>query len=131
MSPVSGLWSKDRRWHGFTLIEVIGALVIFSVGVLMVMQVSGALTTRMRYAGARSEIVVLANERLDSIESTPLDSLTAGSVTDTVTVQGWSYARVVTVTSVTSVLARVQVTLSPVDGVGPSHALTSYTAAVW
>jgi hypothetical protein len=43
------------------LIEVIGALVIFSVGVLMVMQVSGAMGILMRYAGVRSEIVVIAN----------------------------------------------------------------------
>jgi len=117
--------------QGFTLIEVVGALVIFSVGVIMVMQVSGALTTQMRYSGTRSEIVVLANEQLDSIESAPLDSLTAGTTTDTLTVQGWSYERLVTVTALTPVLSRVEVTITPVDGGGPSYAVTSYTSAVW
>lgn len=116
---------------GFTLIEVIGALVIFAVGILMIMQVSGALTTQMRYAGIRSEIVALAAERVDSIESAPFDSVDAGTVQDTVTVQGWSYLRTVTVTSVTPVLARIEVELVRTDGLGPSHAVTSYTSDVW
>jgi Tfp pilus assembly protein PilV len=113
------------------LIEVIGALVIFSVGVLMVMQVSGAMGTQMRYAGVRSEIVVIANERLDSLEVVPLASLTAGTLTDTVVVQGMAYRRSSTVTSLTAVLARVDVSMLPVGGEGPSHAVTSYTSAVW
>ena len=68
-------WSRSRSSGGFTLIEVIGALVIFSVGVLMVIQVSGALGTQMRYAGARSELSTMAGERLDSLESLPIASL--------------------------------------------------------
>lgn len=119
------------RRRGFTLIEVLGALVIFSVGVLMVMQVGGALSTQMRTAGARSQIVVLAHASLDSIEATPLDSLTVGTVLDTVVVQGWSFQRTMTVTSVTPILSRVDVTVAPSGGGGPSHAVTSYTSAVW
>lgn len=119
------------RVSGFTLIEVIAALVIFSVGILMVMQVGGALSTQMRYAGARSEIAVLANAQLDSIESMPFDSITVGTVRDTVSVQGWSYERVVVVTSITAVLARVEVELARVDSLGPRHTVTSFTSAVW
>lgn len=126
-----GSWSLDGRRGGFTLIEVIGALVIFSVGVLMVMQVSGALGTQMRYAGVRSEIVVLANERLDSLEVTPVASLTAGTTTDTVLVQGLEYERVVVVTSLTAVLARIEISMVPVEGVGPTHGMVSYTSEVW
>lgn len=122
--------ATDGR-RGFTLIEVLGALVIFSVGVLMVMQVGGALSTQMRTAGARSEIVVLANASLDSIEATPLDSLTMGTALDTVVAQGWTFQRTVTVTSLTAILARVDVTINPAGGSGPSHAVTSYTSAVW
>lgn len=129
MSP--GSWSATRLNRGFTIIEVVGALVIFSVGVLMLIQSSGALGTQMRYAGARSEIVVLANERLDSIEAAPLDSLTAGTTLDSVTVQGFLYERLVTITSLTPVLARIDVSLTPVEGVGPSHVVTSYTSAAW
>jgi prepilin-type N-terminal cleavage/methylation domain-containing protein len=116
---------------GFTLIEVIGALVIFAVGTLMIMQVSGALTTQTHYAGVRSEIVALAAEQVDSIESAPFDSVDAGAVEDTVMVQGWPYVRTVTVTAVTPVLARIEVQLVRSDGLGPSHAVTSYTSDVW
>jgi prepilin-type N-terminal cleavage/methylation domain-containing protein len=116
---------------GFTLIEVVGALLIFSVGVLMVIQVSGALGTQMRYAAIRSEIVVLTNERLDSLEAAPLASISAGTVADTVSVRGLSYERLVTVTSITAVLARIDVSIAPVEGAGPSHAVTSYTSAAW
>jgi prepilin-type N-terminal cleavage/methylation domain-containing protein len=123
--------ATDGRRRGFTLIEVIGALVIFSVGVLMVMGTGSALTTQMRYSGARSEIVVLANAGIDSIEATPFDSLSAGTRQDTMTVQGWSYERTLVVTLLTPVLGRVEVTLAPVDSTGPSHSVTSYTSAVW
>ncbi|MEM7416433.1 MAG: prepilin-type N-terminal cleavage/methylation domain-containing protein [Gemmatimonadota bacterium] len=116
---------------GFTLIEVLGALVIFSVGILMVMQVGNSLTVQMRNAGARTEIVELAGSSLDSIEAMPLDSLTAGTVVDTMTVQGWAYQRNVVVTSITAVLARVDVTISPVSGEGPSHDVTSYVSGTW
>ena len=124
-------WPPTRREAGFTLIEVVGALVIFSVGVLMVMQASGALGIQMRYAGARSEIVVLANERLDSLEATPLVSLSVGTIQDTLVLQGLTYERTVTITSITPVLAKIEVSLASIDGDGPSHAVTSYTSAVW
>lgn len=131
MTAAGDPWCPAGRRDGFTLIEVIGALVIFSVGILMVMQIGAALTTQMRYAGTRSQLVVLANERLDSIEAMPFDSVDAGVVQDTVAVQGWSYRRTITVTALTPVLARVEIELVRVDDAGPSHAVTSYTSAVW
>jgi prepilin-type N-terminal cleavage/methylation domain-containing protein len=124
-------WPAAAGDDGFTLIEVVGALVIFSVGVLMVMRVGSTLTTQMRYSGARSEIVVLANAQVDSIEATPFDSITGGTSTDTVTVQGWTYQLETTVTLLTPVLGRVEVSFTPVGDLGPSHAVTSYTSAVW
>lgn len=122
---------RADRAGGFTLIEVVGALVIFSAGVLGIMNVGSSLTTQLRYAGARSEIVVMANERLDSIESMPFDSIVAGTTQDLMTVQGWAYECTVIVTDLTPVLARIDVTIERSDGVGPSHDVTSYTSAVW
>jgi Tfp pilus assembly protein PilV len=113
------------------LIEVIGALVIFSVGVLMVVQVSGALGVRMRYAGARSELVVFANERLDSLEAEAFASLTAGTTLDTVLAEGMTFESTVTITAVTPVLKRIEVSIASIDGDGPSHAVTSYASDVW
>jgi len=124
-------WSRSRPASGFTLIEVIGALVIFSVGVLMVIQVSGALGTQIRYAGARSELSAMAGERLDSLESLPIASLTPGTSVDTVTVTGMEYVCTVVVTSMTPVLSRIDVSLVSLDGLGPQHSATSYATEPW
>jgi Tfp pilus assembly protein PilV len=123
---------ESRSILGFTLIEVVGALLIFSLGVLMVIQVSGALGTRMRYAGARSEIVVLANERLDSLAAEPFASLAPGTTTSTIAAEGMTFQRSVTITSLTPLLKRIDVSIAPTSGgAGPSHAVTSYSSAAW
>ena len=116
---------------GFTLIEVIAALVVFSMGVLMVMQVSGALGTQMRFAGARSELAAVANERLDSLRQAPFSGLVAGATSDTITVQGIQYEEQVTITSITAVLAQIEVAIAPIDSTGPSHAVTAYASSPW
>lgn len=118
--------------RGFTLIEVIAALVIFSMGVLMVLDLTGALSTQMRYAAATSELVVRAQERLDSLESLSFDALTIGSSEDELTIQGVGYRRSVTVSAVTGLLRQIDVTLAPVTAdAGPSYSATSYSAAEW
>lgn len=117
--------------RGFTLIEVVAAFVIFSVGVLMVIQLASAVGRQMTYAGVRSTLVVLANESLDSLQALPFDQLNAGVDADTMLVQGTPYARTRTVTAVTPLLARIDVSLTPVEAAGPSHAVTTYSAEIW
>lgn len=104
---------------------------IFSLGVLMVIQVSSAMGRQMAYSATRSTLVVLANEGLDSLQALPFDSLDAGTETDTVIVRGTTYERALTVTVITPMLSRIDVSLAPAAGGGPSHALTSYAAANW
>jgi prepilin-type N-terminal cleavage/methylation domain-containing protein len=117
---------------GFTLIEVIGALVIFSLGVIMVLQLTGALTRQMTYAARSSEVVARAQERLDSLEALPFDSITVGTHQDTLTVRGLRYVRRAAVTSITGLLRRIDVSLTPqTAGQGPSYTATSYAAARW
>lgn len=118
--------------RGFTLIEVIGALVIFSLGVLMVIQVTGTLGRQMRYSAIASELVVRAEEQLDSVGSLPFASITPGTTVSTLTIQGASYKRTVAITLYTGVLYQVNVTLAPVTaGAGPTYSTTSYRAATW
>ena len=117
---------------GFTLIEVIAALVIFSAGVIMVLRLTTALSRQMEYAAATSELVVRTEERLDSLESLPFDSLTLGSRSDTLTVRGIAYRRTVSVTAVTGLLRQIAVTMSRADGqAGASSSMTSFAAAPW
>jgi Tfp pilus assembly protein PilV len=123
---------EPRSTLGFTLIEVVGALVIFSMGVLMVVQVSGALGFRMRYAGARSEIVVFANERLDSLAAEAFTSLTPGTTTSTIATEGMAFDASVTITTMTPLLKRIDVSIAPTSGgEGPTHTVTSYASAAW
>jgi prepilin-type N-terminal cleavage/methylation domain-containing protein len=118
--------------RGFSLIEVIAALVVFSMGVLMVLSLTTALSTRMQYSAVASELAVRSQERLDSLESLPFASLTVGTKVDTITVQGVQYVRTVVVTPVTGLLYELQVTLVRLDGgSGPSSTATSYAAAPW
>ena len=108
-----------------------GALMIFSLGVLMVLQLSAALGIQLRYSAAQSEIVVLANERLDSLEATPFDSLSVGTATDTTLVEGFQYARASSISGVTPVLYLIVVTLTPITAGAPSYSASSYSSAVW
>ncbi len=117
---------------GFTLIEVIAALVIFSLGVLMVLDLTGALSRQMRYAATTSVLVVRAQEQLDSLESLDFASLTVGTRLDTLTVEGVRYGRVVAVSVVTGLLYQLDVSIAPITmGEGPSYSTTSYAAAHW
>ena len=117
--------------RGFTLIEVIGALVIFAFGVLMVIQSSGALSTRMGYAARSSEVVVRAHEWVDSLEALSVDSLVTGTRSDTVTVGGVPYRREAVVSRRTALLVDLTVSLTPVDGGGPGYTAHSHAAASW
>ncbi|MGD8280289.1 MAG: prepilin-type N-terminal cleavage/methylation domain-containing protein [Gemmatimonadota bacterium] len=123
--------AKARSAGGFTLIEVIGALVIFSLGVLMVMQVSGALGTQMRYAGVRSELQVRVTETLDSLEAMPFSSLPTGSMVDTLTIGGIEYQVTAAISSVTTALKQIDVNVAPTGGQGPSYSVTSYATDPW
>ena len=123
---------SPRPPRGFTLIEVIGALVIFSLGVLMVIQLTTSLGKEMRYSAKASEIVVRADEQLDSLESLPFDSITAGTTLDTFSVAGTPYSRTVAITLMTGLLYQIDVTLAPVSsGDGPTYSATSYRANGW
>ncbi len=118
--------------RGFTLIEVLGALVIFSLGVLMVIQLSSALSARMNYAARTSAIVARAQERLDSLEALPFDSLAAGTDADTLTIRGVRYVLTAEITEVTGLLYQIDVELAPfVAGAGPAFSATSYATAEW
>ncbi len=116
---------------GFTLIEVIGALVIFSVGVLMVVNLTGTLSLRMESAAIRSELSVMGQERLDSLEVMDYDSLAVSTVFSMTQVRGSTYYWLITVTDSTALARHAKVWLLPASGSGPSFTGTTFVNRSW
>ena len=117
---------------GFTLIEVLGALVIFALGVLMVLKLTGALSRQMEFATKTSEVVARTQERLDSLEAVPFDSLSLETRADTLSVRGVPYVRTATISRLTGILYQIDVTMAPtVAGRGPTISSQSYSGRQW
>ena len=119
------------RREGFTLIEVIGAVLIFSIGALMVLQITSSLSARTEYAAVGSTINVLGQQRLDSLSVLTFASVSAGSVTDTLTVRGIPYRRQLVVTQTSPLLKRLDLTLSPLTPGWPTFDASTYLRDSW
>jgi prepilin-type N-terminal cleavage/methylation domain-containing protein len=116
---------------GFTLIEVMGALVVFSVAVLMATSLTTSLAARMRYSAMRSEITSHAQSGLDSIAILPYDSVDVGSVEETLVIQGSTYRKTLTVLQIEPRVREVQVSLAPLAPPGPQYQVVTYVVAPW
>lgn len=122
--------SGSRR--GFTLIEVMGALVIFSVGVLMAVGLSDAMGERLSRAAIRSELIARARTRMDSLQVAGFDGLVTGSSEDAITVRGRAYRETIRVSPFSPLVLEVFVAMEPSGTVrGPRHSVTSYVAGRW
>jgi prepilin-type N-terminal cleavage/methylation domain-containing protein len=120
-----------RNRQGFTLIEVLGAMVIFSVGVLMIMSMTTSLSSRFRSNTLRTNIAIVGQVRLDSIAALQYDSVAVGSAVDTLTISNETYTCTMTITQTDPVSRTVQVSLDPLDGTGPRFDGTVYVVRVW
>ncbi len=116
---------------GFTLIEVIGALVIFSLGVLMVVLLSGTLSVQMERAALRSELAVVGQARLDSLELVDYAALSAGTTTSWASIRGETYTWSVKVSDSTAVVRHVAVSGIPISGSGPSFSGSAFVSRSW
>lgn len=116
---------------GFTLIEVIAALVVFSVGVLMVIGLTDALSDQMAAAGLRSKVAAAVHARLDSLQLVPYDSLAVGTVTDTIVFQGRVFYRRERILQTTPLVREVEVRVEPADGGGPSLTSSAFVLRAW
>lgn len=116
---------------GFTLIEVIGALVVFSMGVLMVVQLSGTLSVQMERAALRSELAVHGQQRLDSLELLDYTSLSVGTTTSSSSTRGETYTWAVKVADSTLFMRHIEVTGTPQSGSGPSFKGSAFVDRSW
>ncbi len=116
---------------GFTLIEVTGALLIFAVGILVAVQLAGALSSQVETTALRAGVVSAAQQRLEEIDRLPYDSLSSGTDVDTTTIRGREFESTVTVSAFDTRIFAVEVVVEPLDWSGPSHSLTSYVFGPW
>jgi len=116
---------------GFTLIEVIAALVVFSLGVLMVLSLTGALSKQLTSAGLRSKVAVTVQNRLDSLQLVPYDSLTVGTLSDMVMLQGRTFIRTQRVLQTTPLVREAEVTVEAADGSGPRLTSSAFVIRSW
>ncbi len=116
---------------GFTLIEVIGALVIFTMGVLAVVLVTDTLSVQMERAALRSELALVGQERLDSLELVDYVDLTVGTTTSSASIRGETYTWKVMVSDSTALIRHVAVTGIPSSGSGPFFSGSAFVDRRW
>jgi len=128
-SPAPRAHARDRS--GFTLIEVMGALVIFTVGVLGALQLSDGLGERLDRAALRTRVVEAVHEQVDSLRSVGYATLSTGSPPPAVTLSGRNYRIDRTVAQYSPLVKRIAVAIEPVSGSGPTHSTASFLATDW
>jgi prepilin-type N-terminal cleavage/methylation domain-containing protein len=116
---------------GFTLIEVLGALVVFSAGVLMVLSFTGVLSSQLGMAAARSTLTVTVQNRLDSLQRRPWDSLAPGLSTDTLMIAGKPFVLSESVFETTGLVREVHVSVRPAHDRGPVIATSAFVLRPW
>ncbi len=123
--------TKNTTRGGFTLIEVMGALVVFSLGVLAMLSLTGVLSVQLNQAGKGTSVSVEVQNRLDSLQHLPYDSLLPGTAEDTVQFQGEPFLRRHLVTQATPLMREIQVVIAPVDGSGPELTASAFVSRPW
>lgn len=125
--------TQDRT-TGFTLIEVVAALVIFAAGILAAVNLAGSMAGQVEEAALRSEVVSATQERIAEMERLPYDSLlvAVGTGTQSLTIQGRPYIRTTVITLFNPRTVSLEVTVAPDAGAsGPSQTLISYAYEAW
>ena len=84
MSATSGSTRPGRREAGFTLIEIMFALVVFAVGILALIMCIPVTANRMMRSGAQTRASALATEMAEELLNVPYGNaqLTAGTHND-------------------------------------------------
>jgi len=69
---------------GFSLIEVVVAIVIIAVGVLALAGTNGLMSTLVRVAGERTERMTVVQQEIERLRAMPIDQIPASSTPRTV-----------------------------------------------
>ncbi len=110
---------------GFTLVEVMVALVILALGALALTQLSLSVAVLMKQSSAKTELIALAENRLERVQAQDFDDIDPGVAADTVSVRGKAFIRRTTITAPNARTRQIEVDLS-----SPFDALT-YSALTY
>ena len=91
--------------EGFSLVEVLVALVVLSIGVLAVTGMAASSVTLVRNGFNLTNSTLATQQVLDGYMVLPFDSIALGSTADTITLGGQSYIVATTITDVSSTMS--------------------------
>lgn len=97
------------RRHAFTLVEVLVAIVVFSVGILGLAAAGTFLVAQVREAGAFSHAASLSSTVLDSLRASPCTAIAGGTGSRGAASLRWTASptgSVVAVTAIVSITGR-------------------------
>ena len=125
--PRSGAHSRNRPRPeaGFTLVEVVLAMLLLSAGTLGLVTLAGAALLTSRNALSATSISVYAENALESARDRGFAGTTPGMTTDTLQIRGVRYARRVTIVDRNTRAREIRVEITRVnDQTLASSALT-------
>ena len=96
---------------GFTLVEVMVALVLLVTGALAITHLSLSVAVLMQQSSAKTELITLAENRMEAVQARDYAELRAGVEEDTVSVRGKPYVRRITITESNARMREIRVDL--------------------
>jgi prepilin-type N-terminal cleavage/methylation domain-containing protein len=120
-----------RRDGGFTLIEVMGALLILSVGMVAAVRLTTASTERLEYVDRKAMAVRIAGEKVDSLTVAPYAALPPRIWSDTVSRGGDKWLVRYVITQWSTRVRKLEVNAQLVGDTLASGPIFSYRPDAW
>jgi Tfp pilus assembly protein PilV len=116
---------------GFTLIEIMGALLILTVGMVSATRLATASMERLDYVEHKAEAVRLAGERVDSLGDVSYATLSPRTWADTILRGTDRWAMTHTVTQWSTRVRKLEVSARLVGDTVSSGSLSAYVSDPW
>ena len=124
--PVSGAYSRKSTQAGFTLVEVMVAMLLLSAATLGLAQLAGAAFITSRRTLAATSVGVYAENALEAARDRGFAGTTPGITTDTLRLRGVRYARSVTIVDRDARTREIRVDVVPVTGGSFNYSTLTY-----
>jgi prepilin-type N-terminal cleavage/methylation domain-containing protein len=127
----SGVIGVRHRTAGFTLIEIMGALLILSVGMVSATRLATASMERLEYVDRKAQAVRVASDRVDSLQAVSYAGLSPHTWADTVLRGTDRWAMSHTVSQWNTRVRRLEVSARLVGDTVSSGPLVAYFNVEW